>query len=158
MEAERERRVMTTVAEAAQARVTKADYKALAAFRHALRRFLAFSETAAGAEGVPPQQHQALLAIKGHADGETLGIGELAESLMVRHNTAVELSDRLAAAGLITRTQAADDRRRIQLTLTPKADSVLERLSATHLEELRQIAPLLVGLLRRFQPDTDLIE
>jgi DNA-binding MarR family transcriptional regulator len=138
--------------ETGQPRVTKADYEALAAFRQALRRFLVFSEAAAGTEGVPPQQHQALLAIKGHPDGATLGVGDLAESLMVRHNTAVELSDRLAAAGLVTRTQAVEDRRRILLGLTPKAEAVLERLSAAHLQELRQITPLLIEMLRRFQP------
>jgi DNA-binding MarR family transcriptional regulator len=134
--------------------VTKADYEALAAFRGALRQFLAFSEAAAGAEGVPPQQHQALLAIKGAPGAETISVGDLAERLMVRHNTAVELSDRLAAAGLITRAQAADDRRRILLRLTPKAEAVLERLSESHLKELRQITPLLIELLRRFQPPT----
>jgi DNA-binding MarR family transcriptional regulator len=132
-------------------RVTKSDYEALAAFRHALRRFLVFSEGVAGAEGVPPQQHQALLAIKGHPGDEGISIGELADSLVIRHNTAVELSDRLFAAALITRTQSVEDRRRMLLTLTPKAEAVLERLSATHLDELRQIAPLLIDLLSRYR-------
>jgi DNA-binding MarR family transcriptional regulator len=43
----------------------KAQYETLAAFRYALRKFLHFSETAAQAAGLTPQQHQALLAIKG---------------------------------------------------------------------------------------------
>ena len=42
------------------------DYRALAAFRTELRRFLQFSEEAALAVGISPQQHQALLAIRGH--------------------------------------------------------------------------------------------
>ena len=130
-------------------RVSKADYETLAAFRHALRQFVAFSEAAAAAEGVPPQQHQAQLAIKGHAGPAPIGGGELAESLVVRHNTAVELCDRLAAADLIVRTHDADDRRRISLSLTPKAEAVLERLSATHLGELTELAPRLTDLLRR---------
>jgi DNA-binding MarR family transcriptional regulator len=129
--------------------VTKADYETLAAFRHALRRFLAFSEAAAAAEGAPPQQHQALLAIKGHAGPAPIGLGELADALVVRHNTAVELCDRLAAGGLIVRTHDREDRRRISLTLTPKAEAVLERLSAAHLGELKDMAPLLTELLRR---------
>lgn len=132
--------------------VSPEDYEALAAFRRALRRFLAFSEAAAGAEGIPPQQHQALLAIKGHPGGEPIGIGALAEALAIRHNTAVELSDRMATAGLLVRDHAPDDRRRIQLRLTPKAEAVLARLSAAHLAELRETTPLLMGLLRRFQP------
>ena len=40
------------------------DYRMLAAFRLALRRFVHFSETAAEAAGLSPQQHQALLAIR----------------------------------------------------------------------------------------------
>lgn len=137
--------------ETGQGQVTKAHYEALAALRRTLRRFLAFSEAAASAEGVPPQQHQALLAIKGAPNGETIGIGDLAESLMVRHNTAVELSERLARAGLITRSQAIEDRRCVVLDLTPKAEAVLERLSSAHLEQLRQVTPLLIDLLQRFQ-------
>jgi DNA-binding MarR family transcriptional regulator len=137
---------------AASHKVTKSDYAALAAFRHALRRFVVFSEGAAAAEGVPPQQHQALLAIKGHPNGGAISIGELAESLVIRHNTAVELSDRMDAAGLITRGQSTEDRRRMLLTLTPKAEAVLAQLSATHVDELRRITPLLIDLLQRFQP------
>ena len=43
------------------------DYRALAEFRHALRRFLAFSEQAARDAGLTPSQHQLLLAVRGHA-------------------------------------------------------------------------------------------
>ncbi|HEY2034092.1 MAG TPA: hypothetical protein VGH02_10445, partial [Rhizomicrobium sp.] len=46
-------------------KLTPADYRALAEFRFLLRRFMAFSEEAARAAGLAPQQHQALLAIKG---------------------------------------------------------------------------------------------
>jgi DNA-binding MarR family transcriptional regulator len=130
--------------------VGKTQYEALAAFRHVLRRFLVFSEAAAAAEGIPAQQHQALLAIAGHPDGDKITIGALADALMVKHNTAVELSDRLAAAGLITRLHAPEDRRRILLSLTPKAEAALTRLSAAHLTQLRRAAPELIRLLSRF--------
>ena len=41
------------------------DYQALADFRFEIRRFLNFSESLVRAAGIEPQQHQALLAIKG---------------------------------------------------------------------------------------------
>ncbi len=91
-----------------------------------------------------------MLAIAGYRGGETIPIGTLAEALMIKHNTAVELSDRMAAAGLITRTPATDDRRRILLSLTPKAEAALARLSAAHLAQLRGAAPELIRLLSRF--------
>jgi hypothetical protein len=54
------------------------DYRALAEFRHQLRRFLMFSEEKARGAGVEPQQHQLLLALKGLSDGERPTIRVLA--------------------------------------------------------------------------------
>jgi DNA-binding MarR family transcriptional regulator len=128
------------------------DYEALAAFRHALRRFAAFSEAEAKAAGLTPQQHQALLAIKGRpkplygADG--LGIGEIAEHLLIRPNTAVELVDRLAEAGLVQRQPDPADRRRVLVRLTDRSETLLRRLSAAHVRELRSIRPGLLALLQ----------
>jgi hypothetical protein len=77
------------------------DYEALARFRYQLRRFLSFSETAANKAGLTPQQHQALLAIKGFSSVAPLSVGELAEFLLVRHHTAVELVDRMTKLRLL---------------------------------------------------------
>ena len=74
-------------------RVTTKDYEALAAFRRALRRFLAFSEEAARGNGLTAQQHQAILAIKGYTGAGPMTVGELADHLLVRHHSAVERSD-----------------------------------------------------------------
>jgi hypothetical protein len=65
------------------------DYETLAAFRYHLRRFLRFSELAAGAVGVPAQQHQALLAIKGSPARAPMSIGELAEQLAEQRRDAL---------------------------------------------------------------------
>jgi len=118
--------------------VRDADYKALAAFRHALRQFFAFSEEAARGAGLTPQQHQALLAIRGHPYGPHITVGQLAEYLFLRHNTVVELANRLAAAGLIEKSESSTDRRQVLLSLTDGAEAILETLSATHLAELRR--------------------
>lgn len=127
------------------------DYRTLANFRQALRRFLAFSEAAARDAGLTPQQHQALLAIAGHEGGAAPGVGELAASLLLRHNSAVELVDRLEDAGLVERRPDPADGRRVRVALTPRAETLLEALSATHLEELRRMHPALRALLETLE-------
>jgi DNA-binding MarR family transcriptional regulator len=129
--------------------VSDEGYRTLAAFRHTLRQFLAFSEDAARAAGLPPQQHQAILAIKGQARGEAMSVGDLAEHLLVRHNSAVELVNRLVSARLVVRVADKQDRRRVTLALTAKAEKILAELSAAHLAELRRSGPLLVELVGR---------
>jgi DNA-binding MarR family transcriptional regulator len=129
-----------------------ADYRRLAAFRHTLRRFLAFSEAAARDAGVTPQQHQALLAIKGAADPGTATVGYLAEQLLLAPNSAAELADRMVKSGLLIRSEAREDRRRVVLSLTASAEKALDALSAAHIRELRESAPILDGLLKLLKP------
>lgn len=128
------------------------DYAALAAFRHALRGFTAFSEAQAHAAGLTPRQHQALLAIKGAPDPQPIGIGALATQLLIRPHSAVELVDRLVQLGLVERREAPEDHRRAQLRLTARAELLLRDLSAAHVQELQAIRPTLIDLLRRFAP------
>jgi DNA-binding MarR family transcriptional regulator len=129
-------------------RLTDADYRQLAAFRHALRGFLAFSAAEAESSGLAPQQHQALLAIRGWAEKSPPTIKSLAAQLLIRHNSAVELVRRLEDAGFLRRAAVAEDRRQVQLSLTPKGEAALAALSASHLAELRQRGPLLVESLK----------
>ena len=132
--------------------LSQADYRRLAEFRHLLRRFLMFSESAAEAAGLTAQQHQALLAIQGFADEEPVATGTLADRLGIRHHSAVGLVDRLAAQALVRRRSATADRRRVLLELTPKAERLLAGLSAAHRDELERLAPLLKTLLGHFAP------
>ena len=106
------------------------EYEVLAAFRYTLRRFLTFSEAAAAEVGLASQQYQALLAIKGSGH-EAITIRELARQLLIKHNSAVGLVDRLEDAGLVTRRVAPEDRRKVNLRLTARGIRVLERLAAT---------------------------
>lgn len=122
------------------------EYQTLAAFRHSLRQFLAFSEASARSAGLTPQQHQAILAIRAAGSGG-VSISHVASQLVIRHHTAVELVDRLIKAGIVEKTGASDDRRKVVLTLTPKAGKILEDLSAAHIRELRLLNPRLKGLL-----------
>lgn len=131
---------------AARERVTAAEYEALAAFRAALRGFLAFSEAAARAAGLTPRQHQALLAVQAKGGREPT-VGALAEDLGLRHHSTVGLVDRLVALGLLARAGATADRRRVALVLTPRGKRRLEALTAAHRRELRQVAPQLKALV-----------
>lgn len=128
--------------------LTNADYAALADFRHALRQFLAFSEGSAAALGLTPQQHQALLAIRGAAP-EQATVGFVAERLILKPHSATGLVDRLEALGLVTRRTSSEDRRQALLDLTDKAESLLAELSATHREEILRLRPMLTDLLAR---------
>ena len=134
--------------------VTAGDYAALAQFRYQIRRFLHFSEQAARAAGIEPQQHQLLLAIKGLVkSGDEPSIGRLAERLQLQHHSTGELVDRLAEHGLVSRSRAPGDRRQVLIQLTARGEAELEKLTACHLAELRTNGPELVqsleGVIRR---------
>lgn len=127
--------------------ISKRHYEILAAWRRALRQFLHFSQEAARTAGIPPQQHQALLIIKGAANRDHATVGEIAECLGLKHHSAVGLVDRLVKRQLVQRDVSAADRRRIEVRLTPRGEALIERLSAVHLRELRQLRPELQRLL-----------
>jgi DNA-binding MarR family transcriptional regulator len=135
---------------AASQSLNQLDYQRLAEFRYHLRAFLKFSERAAGQVGLSPQQHQALLAIKGSLGGH-ITIGVLAERLGIRHNTAVELIDRLIANGLVERRHNPADRREVLIDLTHRAERMLAKLTLAHRNEVRKLAPLLRQLLAPFE-------
>lgn len=122
-------------------------YAALASFRLQLRHFLAFSEAAATKVGVPPQQHQALLAIAGHAGTEPPSVGVIAKQLLIAPNSAAELVSRMVEAGLLEKTPSSQDRRRTELSLTQTASDLLRRLTAAHIEELKTLEAALTRAL-----------
>ena len=119
--------------------------RSLAKFRSEIRQFLHFSELAATAAGLQPQQHQMLLQVAGAPEGTVVTVSYLAEAMGIRHHTAVELSKRCELAGLLRRTHGSDDRRRVVLEVTPKGEDALNSLSAAHARQLRELAP---GLIR----------
>jgi DNA-binding MarR family transcriptional regulator len=128
--------------------LTDVDYAALADFRYALRQFLAFSERGAASCGLTPQQHQALLAIRGAADAN-ISVGYVADRLALKPHSATGLVDRLETLGLVTRRPSPDDGRQALLKLTPKAQTLLQQLSETHREEIVRLRPMLADLLSR---------
>jgi len=135
------------------ASIKQSEYEALASFRYSLRQFLRFSEDAARELGLTPHQHQALLAIKGFPSGQRIRIGELAKRLQTRHNSAVELVNRLVAEKLVTREISQQDHRQVYVTLTEHGSNLLEQLSAVHKQELQRISPQLNQLLEILSND-----
>jgi DNA-binding MarR family transcriptional regulator len=117
---------------------TEADYRALAAWRYALRRFLAASEEITRSAGVSPTQYQLLLFIRGDPDHD-LTIADLAERLQIRHQSAVGLVDRCAAAGLVRRRRDDANRRRVFVTMTRRGAALLERLASEHFRTIESL-------------------
>lgn len=126
------------------------DYRRLLALRTGLRRFLRWSETQAQAAGITPMQHQMLLAIRGHDGPRNPTVGEVADYLLLRHHSVVELAQRTEAAGLIERIPDSHDKRVVRLRLTTEGTAALQRVSALNIEELSRLAgnlrPLWQGL------------
>jgi DNA-binding MarR family transcriptional regulator len=121
--------------------LTTADYARLAGFRHALRRFLRFSETAAADVGLSGQHYQAMLAVRGWTEGGPFTIADLARQLLIKHNSAVELVDRLVKSNLLGRTVSTTDRRKVELQLTSRGRQVLAKLARVHRGELQRMGP-----------------
>jgi DNA-binding MarR family transcriptional regulator len=119
--------------------MTTPQYKALAAFRYELRRFLRYSEEITRRHGVTPLQYQLLLQVKGYPDREHATVGELAERLQAKHHGAVALVSRCEDAALVTRRVSDRDRRAVVVKLTQKGERLLERLARLHRNELMAV-------------------
>jgi DNA-binding MarR family transcriptional regulator len=130
---------------------TSVDYETLARFRYELRKFQAFSATAASRAGLTAQQHQALLAVRGFSDSGPISVGDLARYLLIRHHTAVELVDRMTRLKVLSRQVDGADGRRVLVSLTREGERRLQKLSRIHLAELRAIGPTLTKLLLPFR-------
>ena len=120
-------------------KLIKSQYETLAAWRYALRRFIHFSEEAAQAAGITPQQYQALLAIKGFPARQKVTVGELAERLQLRHHSAVGLIDRLVTEKLAVRVPSAGDRRQVLVQLTSRGETIVEKIASVHRRQLKRM-------------------
>ena len=133
-------------------RLVDEDYQRLLLLRTGLRRFLRWSEDQARDVGLTPAQHQLLLAVRGHEGRLGPTIGDVADALLLKHHSAVELVQRAEAAGLLVRVPDPSDGRVVRLALSRRGKLALERLSESHTEELARLAdrlqPLWEGLER----------
>jgi DNA-binding MarR family transcriptional regulator len=118
-------------------RITPSEYQAMAELRHRIRLFLREGDVAARVAGLEPQQYLLLLAIRGLPEGSSAKIQSLADSLLIRHHSAVELVDRLERNGYVRRSRGKEDRRQVLVSLLPKGQRVLERVVQQRISELR---------------------
>jgi DNA-binding MarR family transcriptional regulator len=123
--------------------LTTAEYRRLADLRRGLRDFLHWSGERARAAGLTPTQHQLLLVIRASRQKHGPTIGEIADALLIRPHSAVELVDRAQGAGLIHRDR---DAALVRLTLTGEGAAKLRSLSQAHQRELAQLAPTMRAL------------
>jgi len=122
-----------------KARLAKADFETLSEFRYQMRRFERFSERAAKAEGLMPQQYLLLLHIKGTPGRAWASVGEIAERLQVQPHAAVALVSRCEALALVERRPSASDGRLVEVHLLARGEDVLQRLAALHRAELKSL-------------------
>ncbi|MQA83133.1 MAG: winged helix DNA-binding protein [Streptosporangiales bacterium] len=79
--------------------------------------------------GLTAAQAEAVVVI---GQAEPLSLKELGELLIAEAGHPSRLVDRLVDAGLVERHAAGDDRRRIELSLTPRGRVLQERILAAH--------------------------
>jgi len=133
-------------ADGARRPIDDADYARLLAVRTAWRRFERWSADQAEAHGLTAAQHQLLLVIRGHESPLGPTIGQVADHLLIRHHSAVELVNRTQRADLIERVPDELDHRVVRLRLSSHGERVIEELSSVHVEELSRLAPLFESL------------
>lgn len=121
----------------------------LVEFRYRLRRFLNFSEMAAEAEGISVQQYQLLQVVAAAPEERGCSITYIAERMLLRHNSAVELVSRAERSGLVRRVMDEDDLRRSLVEVTEKGDRLLAALVEAHLHEIYTEGPELMRTLQK---------
>lgn len=134
----------------ASAELEQGIYEGLAGVRLAMRRFLAFSEATLADAQVTSQQYQAMLVIKTSTAGQIM-VRELARQMLIQHHGAVQLVDRLSAAGLAERIPSAKDKRSVLIALTSEGEVVLEKLARIHLQGMLTNEPLLAESLSQLR-------
>jgi DNA-binding MarR family transcriptional regulator len=121
------------------------EYRSLAQLRYLIRHFLQEGDATTRAAGLEPQQYLLLLTIRGLPAGQEPTVRTLAERLALRHHSAVELIDRLEMHGYVRRGRDLEDRRQVNVSLTPKGEKILERVVEQRISELRSTGRELVA-------------
>ena len=75
-----------------------------------------------------------------------ISVGELAELLLIRHNTAAELVKRLERAGLVRKWYDPADRRRALLALSEDGQAKLGEIATAQLQRLHESRAALLAI------------
>lgn len=125
-----------------------------AAFRTALRQFLARTNEVAANAGLTSQRYDLLLAIK-TGNGETSTVSELVKRLSLPQPAVTELVKRAEDAGLIERS-VGEDRRVSVLRLSVTADERLMQAFVALRAERRQLADAMGAVDASFRASVQL--
>lgn len=94
-----------------------------AAYRTALRKFLARTEVVAASAGLSSQRYNLLLLVKaGEMSDEPVTVGRLTDLLELRQTAVSELVRRAEEAGLVHRVRSTLDARTSLIRLTEEGD------------------------------------
>ena len=104
------------------------------------------------AERLPLPWFEVLIQLSGAPEGR-LKMQELAHSVLLSKSGVTRLVDRMAEAGLITRTACETDRRVVYAILTPEGRAALRRALPVHADSLERhfstvLTPAEIGILR----------
>lgn len=127
--------------------ITTTHYRALAELRYQIRLFLREGDAAARQMGLEPQQYLLLLALRGLPEGTQATIGTLAERLALKHNSTVELINRLESRGYVRRSRGREDLRCVLVSLRPRGKRLLEQVARRRITELRASGSALVSAI-----------
>jgi DNA-binding MarR family transcriptional regulator len=134
--------------------VSRDELQRAAAFRTALRQFLARTNEVAASAGLTSQRYDLLLAIK-TGNGETSTVSELVKRLSLPQPAVTELVRRAEEAGLLERS-TGEDRRVSWLRLTPTADGRLMQAFVALRAERRQLADAMGAVDVSFRASVEL--
>jgi DNA-binding MarR family transcriptional regulator len=111
----------------------------LVLFRYNLRKFLRSNESVPREYGTTPRQYHLMPGVAGFTGTWSATISELAEFLQEKHNSVVGLVDRAEQSGLVRRQSDSTDRRVVLVSLTPRGEATLARVSLLHREEVKRL-------------------
>jgi DNA-binding MarR family transcriptional regulator len=112
---------------------------------------MSFSEAAAERSGIATQQYQLMQVIAALPEGQHASISYLAERMILKHNSMVELVDRAERAGLVKREHDERDLRRSLVRITAEGEVILRKLLKEHFEELVPKCGALIESLQNLQ-------
>jgi DNA-binding MarR family transcriptional regulator len=70
--------------------------------------------------------------------------------LLIKHNSAVGLVDRIEQLGLVTRCYPESDRRSVVVELTARGERMVDLLARRHRQELQRVSGALARHARKF--------
>lgn len=109
-------------------------------WRSSLHKFLHGSKAILKRHGVSSRGYHGMLELWAAPKDDGLSVGELADLLHLRHNSAVGVVDVLCAKGFAARSRGDHDKRVVRVRLTDEGRMVLAALVDDHLRELGKIS------------------